>query len=77
LTEPWLVWTYVLYGLAGVCWLPVVWLQIQLRDMAVAALARGAALPPRYDGYMSIWFTLGWPAFTALLVIFYLMVAKP
>jgi uncharacterized membrane protein len=77
LTEPWLLWTYGLYILAGVCWLPVVWLQIRLRDMAAAALAQGDALPRRYRRYMTVWFTLGWPAFIALLVIFYLMVAKP
>jgi len=76
LAEPWLLWTYGLYVLAGICWLPVVWLQIRLRDMAATALAQGEALDPRYRRYMSIWFTLGWPAFTALLVVFYLMVAK-
>ena len=76
LAEPWLLWTYGLYALAGVCWLPVVWLQIRLRDLAAAALAQGDSLPRRYRRYMAIWFTLGWPAFIALLVIFYLMVAK-
>ncbi|MDH3914205.1 MAG: DUF2269 domain-containing protein [Rhodospirillales bacterium] len=77
LGESWLLWTYGLYVLAGICWLPVVWLQIRLRDMATAALAQGEGLPRQYRRYMSIWFTLGWPAFTAVLVIFYLMVAKP
>jgi uncharacterized membrane protein len=77
LAQSWLLWSLSLYVLAGVCWLPVVWLQIRLRDMAAAALAQGEGLPRRYRVYMSVWFALGWPAFVAVLVIFYLMVAKP
>jgi len=77
LTEPWLLWSYGLYLLAGVCWLPVVWLQIRMRDLSAAALAQGAALPGGYHRCMAVWFVLGWPAFLAVIAIFYLMVAKP
>ena len=77
LTEPWLLWSFGLYLLAGACWLPVVWLQIQMRDMAATALALGAGLPGRYHRFMTIWFVLGWPAFLAVIAIFYLMVARP
>jgi uncharacterized membrane protein len=75
--ETWLMWTYSLYLLAGACWLPVVWLQIAMRDLAAAAVADGAPLPARYRRYARIWFGLGWPAFTAVVLIVYLMVAKP
>jgi uncharacterized membrane protein len=75
--EIWLMWTYGLYLLAGACWLPVVWLQIRMRDIAAAAVADGAPLPARYRRYARIWFGLGWPAFIALILIVYLMVAKP
>ena len=75
--ERWLLWTYGLYLLAGVCWLPVVWLQIKMRDLAAAAAASGAPLPARYRRYARIWFGLGWPAFIAVIFITYLMVAKP
>ena len=74
---PWLLWAYGLFALAGACWLPVVWLQLRIRDLAVAAAGDGSALPPRYHRYMGYWFRLGWPAFLAVVVIFYLMVAKP
>ena len=74
---PWLLWAYGLFALAGVCWLPVVWLQLKIRDMAVAAASEGTALPARYHRFMGLWFRLGWPAFLAVVVIFYLMVAKP
>ena len=73
----WLVVTYVLYAIAGACWIPVVWLQIHMRDLAAAAVRDGTALPPLYHRYMQIWFILGWPAFSAIVAIFYLMVAKP
>ena len=77
LTQGWLVLSIALYVLVGVCWLPVVWLQIQLRRMATACLMSGDSLPPLYFRYLRLWFILGWPAFAAVLGIFYLMVFKP
>ena len=73
----WLVVTYGLYILAGLCWLPVVWIQIQLRDMLRTAIETGTDLPNRSDRLFRIWFLLGWPAFVGLIVVFYLMVEKP
>jgi uncharacterized membrane protein len=73
----WIVWSFVLYVLAGVCWLPVVWMQIKMRDIAVQAAAEDAPLPPRYFQYLKWWTALGVIAFVALVVVFYLMVAKP
>lgn len=73
----WLLLTYALYGLAFVCWVPVVRLQIRIRDLAGAALAAGAPLPAEAHRLYLIWFALGWPAFLALVGVFYLMVAKP
>jgi uncharacterized membrane protein len=59
--------------------LPVVWLQIKLHALAEESLKTGASLSKnkRYQRYMKIWFFLGWPAFSAVIVIFYLMVFKP
>lgn len=65
------------YGLIGACWLPVVWLQARMRDLAREAAERGAALPPAYHRHARHWFWLGWPAFLGLLAIYALMVAKP
>ncbi len=74
----WIVWTIALYLLAGACWLPVVWIQLRMRDMAQAAVRAGAdTLPPQYWRYLRIWTALGIPAFFALVVVFWLMVAKP
>jgi uncharacterized membrane protein len=61
----------------GCCWLPVVWLQIQMRNLASRAMLEGTALPTVYSRYYRLWFYLGWPAFTGVLVVFYLMVGKP
>jgi uncharacterized membrane protein len=77
LTTPWLAWSIALYFLAGACWLPVVWLQLRMREMAQAALASDQPLPALYWRYLRHWVALGIPAFTALVVVFYLMVAKP
>ncbi|MGH6929292.1 MAG: DUF2269 family protein [Dongiaceae bacterium] len=75
--EPWLLWTYGLYALAAACWVPVVWLQIRMRDLAATARANGASLPPGYRRLARVWFLLGWPAFLAVVAIVFLMVAKP
>ncbi|MCU9847210.1 DUF2269 domain-containing protein [Defluviimonas sp. WL0024] len=75
--EPWLVATYGLYLLALACWLPVVALQIRIRDLARAAASGGEALPDEARRLYRIWFALGWPAFGALVAVFWLMVARP
>jgi uncharacterized membrane protein len=74
---PWVWISLVLYAVVGCCWLPVVWLQIRMRDLAIAAAANGTALPPVYFRYYRWWFGLGWPAFAGVLVIFWLMITKP
>ena len=58
----WLVAAYLLFALAGACWLPVVGLQIRIRDLARDAVAAGRPLGPAYRRCMAIWFALGWPA---------------
>ena len=77
ITSKWIMWSFALYFLAGACWLPVVWIQIQMRGLADAAVAAGHPLPPRYWKLLRVWVLLGIPAFFALVVVFYLMVAKP
>ncbi len=77
LTEPWLLITYALYSLAFLCWAPVVILQLKIRDLAAEALATNTPLPPQADKLYRIWFALGWPAFAALVAVFWLMVNKP
>lgn len=76
-TEGWLVATYALYALAGLCWLPVVWIQIRLKALVAHSQESGTPLPVAYRRLFRIWFLLGWPAFGALITVFYLMVAKP
>jgi uncharacterized membrane protein len=77
LLTPWLVLSLALYFLAGCCWLPVVWLQIRMRDLAIDAANHDLPLPAVYQFYYRRWFWLGWPAFIGVLAIFYLMAAKP
>lgn len=75
--ELWLVMTYVIYIIAGACWLPVVWIQIELKKMLIRSVADGTELPARYYRLFKIWFILGWPAFIGLVAVFFLMVLKP
>ena len=73
----WLLWSYALYALAALCWLPVVWLQIQMRNMAQHAHETATPLPALFWRYTRYWERLGYPAFIAMLLIYWLMVAKP
>jgi uncharacterized membrane protein len=77
LFQGWIGLSLLLYLAAGACWIPVVWLQYRMRDLARAADASGVALDRRYRDYASLWFRLGVPAFVALIVVFWLMVARP
>jgi len=77
LTESWLLVSYALYVLAFACWAPVVALQIKAQRLAQVAADTGSPLGADYDRAMRLWFILGWPAFIALLGVFWLMVAKP
>lgn len=76
LTTPWIMITLILYVIAGVCWLPVVVLQIRMHKLAKQALENGTALPAQYHHYARLWFWLGVPAFLAIMVVIILMVFK-
>ncbi len=73
----WVGMSLALYIFVGAFWLPVVWMQIRLRDMARLAAAEGKALPPAYRRLYRWWFAFGFPAFAAVLVIIWLMLTKP
>ena len=77
LSTPWIAASLALYAIAGLCWLPVVWLQIRMRALAQQAAEAGTPLAPLYWRYARWWEALGYPAFAAMVVVFYLMVAKP
>ncbi|HUE79710.1 MAG TPA: DUF2269 domain-containing protein [Sphingomicrobium sp.] len=76
-TDSWLVATYGLYLLVGLCWLPVVWIQFRMMRMLEAKAAGLKFDADRFEWLRRTWFALGWPAFGGLVVVFYLMVAKP
>lgn len=77
LTEGWIVLSTILYLVIGAFWLPVVFFQMRMRDLAEAAAAAGTPLPPAYHRLFWIWFAFGFPAFAAILAILWLMIAKP
>ena len=75
--ESWLTISLLLYLLAGAFWLPVVWIQARLRDLARAAAESGTSLPAAYHRLFRVWFLFGFPGFGAVLAILFLMIAKP
>jgi uncharacterized membrane protein len=77
LSEGWIVLSVALYVVTGLCWLPVVRIQMRLRDMAREAAAAGALLPARFDRLHRMWVALGFPAFISVLTIIWLMLARP
>ena len=77
LGEGWIVLSLALYVLTGAFWLPVVWMQARLRDFALAAEREGRELPDAYHKLFRVWFAFGFPAFAAVLAIFWLMIARP
>lgn len=77
LSTPWIQWSIVLYVVAGACWLPVLWIQYRMRDIARITTAAGGDLPAAFRSHFRAWIALGVPAFVALAVVFWLMVAKP
>ena len=76
LSTPWIAISLVLYALAGACWLPVVWLQIRMAALADTAIKENTDLPVLYWRYARVWFWLGVPAFSAMLLVVFLMVFK-
>jgi uncharacterized membrane protein len=73
----WLAWSLVLFCLAGICWIPVVWLQLRMRDLARMSEREAAPMGTLYRTYARVWFWLGAPAFASVVLVFWLMIAKP
>jgi uncharacterized membrane protein len=75
--ERWIVLSLLLYLLVGLCWLPVIFIQIRMRNLAHEAAVNSKLLPDEYRRLFRIWFALGWPAFAGVLAIFALMIWQP
>ena len=77
LWEGCIVASVALYLLTGLFWLPVVWMQARMRDLAKQAATNGEPLPPAYHRLFRWWFAFGFPAFAAVMAIFWLMITRP
>jgi uncharacterized membrane protein len=77
LSTPWIALSLLLFVVTGACWLPVVWLQWRMADMVRRAAHESTEPPPLYWKYARRWERLGYPAFAAMLIVFWLMVTKP
>lgn len=77
MSEGWIMLSLGLYALTGAFWIPVVWMQARMRDLAAAAAMDNTPLPAAYHRLYRLWFACGFPAFFAVLAIVWLMLAKP
>lgn len=77
LTEGWIAVSIALYLVAGAFWLPVVWMQRRMRDLAREAVAAGMPLPVEYHRLYRLWFLFGFPGFGSVVLIVWLMIARP
>ncbi len=77
LAERWLMTSLGLYAVAGLFWIPVIFMQIEMRDLATSAVAKREPLPPRYFKLFRRWFLFGIPGFGSVMMILWLMIAKP
>jgi uncharacterized membrane protein len=75
--EAWLATSLALYAVAGLFWVPVIFMQIEMRNLARVAAEKGGPLPPRYFALFRRWFLFGIPGFGSVMIILYLMIAKP
>jgi uncharacterized membrane protein len=76
-TERWLMASLGLYAVAGLFWVPVIFMQIEMRDLARKAATESQPLPPRYFALYRRWFVFGIPGFGSVMGILWLMIAKP
>ena len=77
LFSDWIGLSFVLYLVTGACWLPVVWIQLRMRNIAREAARSDEPLPRAYHRLFRLWLLLGFPAFAAVVAIIWLMIAKP
>jgi len=77
ITEGWLATSLMLYAVAGIFWLPVIFMQMEMRDLAGIASEKSQPLPPRYFALFRRWFVFGIPGFGSVMIVLYLMIAKP
>ena len=75
--EGWLATSLGLYVAAGLFWVPVVFMQMEMRNLARVAAEKDQPLPPRYFALFRRWFWFGIPGFGSVMIILYLMIAKP
>src|SRR5262249_13389511 len=77
LNEGWVLVSLILYIVVGLFWLPVVWMQARMRDLASRAASAGEIMPESYHRLFRLWFAFGFPGFGGVMAIIWLMIAKP
>jgi uncharacterized membrane protein len=69
IADHWVVASLALYVVAGVFWLPVVWMQMRMHSLAEQAASAGTDLPAAYHRLFRWWFAFGFPGFGSVMLI--------
>jgi uncharacterized membrane protein len=77
LGSTWIVASAALYVVTAACWVPVLFIQLRMRRIAERCEREGQPLGEEFRALFRRWFLLGWPAFIALSIVFWLMIARP
>jgi uncharacterized membrane protein len=77
MSEGWVIASLVLYGVAGLLWLPTLWMQEKMTGLAQAAAAASQPLPAAYHRLFRMWSALALFGLGAVTVILWLMITKP
>jgi len=75
-TSAWFAAVISLFIFIGCCWIPVIVIQYKLKNI-VETQPQNNYSDARFKKLMTLWITLGIPAFTGILILFWLMVFKP
>lgn len=75
-SSPWFLWVLGLFLFVGSCWVPVLRIQYKLYQ-ASNSMTLESGVTREFKKLMGLWVALGILAFSAILVIFWLMIFKP
>lgn len=77
LTSLWGVGSFAGYGIVAVLWLPILFLQLKCRELAITATNTDQTLSKNYFQYLWTWIFLSLCALASMSAVFYLMANRP
>lgn len=76
LSQPWILWSYVLFGISGALWMLVL-VPLQIKQARVLRTSETGAIPNEYHRLAKLWSLTGTIPTLIPLPAIYLMVSRP